>query len=92
LRNPPSLGVHPSSRPIEFVIMTTGSYADLQEYVDKISTASRTADLTNLDTDLKLNNLSSRLKSIAPRWRTWASMCRCRSTLEALLEAAARSL
>ncbi len=55
-QNPPSLGVHPSSRPIEFVIMTTGSYADLQGYVDKI--LDRLEDspiLTNLDTDLKLN-------------------------------------
>jgi multidrug efflux pump len=54
--NPPSLGVRSSSRPIEFVIQTSGTYEDLQGYVDKV--LERVQDnpaLTNIDTDLKLN-------------------------------------
>ena len=54
--NPPSLGVRSSSRPIEFVIQTSGTYQDLQGYVDKV--LERIQDnpaLSNIDTDLKLN-------------------------------------
>ena len=54
--NPPSLGVRSSSRPIEFVIQTSGTYQDLQGHVDKV--LERIQDnpaLSNIDTDLKLN-------------------------------------
>ena len=45
-----------SSRPIEFVIQTSGTYEQLQEYVDKVMERVETyPGLTNVDTDLKLN-------------------------------------
>jgi multidrug efflux pump len=55
-QNEPSLGVRRSSRPVEFVIQTSGTYADLQEYVDKLLDQIRDSQiLTGVDTDLKLN-------------------------------------
>jgi multidrug efflux pump len=54
--NPPSLGVRGSSRPIEFVIQTSGTYEDLQGHVDKVlERIEGSPVLTNLDSDLKLN-------------------------------------
>src|SRR5215470_10268628 len=53
---PQSLGQGINSRPIEFVIQTTASYAELQALTDKVLTAARAnPGLMNLDTDLKLN-------------------------------------
>jgi multidrug efflux pump len=53
---PQSLGGGINSRPIEFVIQTTGSYAELQALTDKVLAAARgNPGLINLDTDLKLN-------------------------------------
>jgi multidrug efflux pump len=61
--NPGSFGVPPSSRPIEFVIRTTGTYADLQEYIDKIFDRLEDSPiLTNIDTDLKLNKPELRVE------------------------------
>jgi multidrug efflux pump len=61
--NPASLGAAPSSRPIEFVIRTTGTYGDLQEYVEKIfERLDDSPILTNLDTDLKLNKPEFRVE------------------------------
>ena len=54
--NPPSLGQSPIAKPVEFVIQTTGSYAELQDLVDRV--LARAADdpgLSNFDSDLKLN-------------------------------------
>lgn len=54
--NPPSLGVRGTARPIEFVIQSSGSYEQLQQYVDLV--LARIADspiLQAIDTDLQLN-------------------------------------
>lgn len=54
--NPPSLGDNARSKPLEMVIMTSGSYADLDKNVEKImQEAASIPGLINLDTDLKLN-------------------------------------
>jgi multidrug efflux pump len=54
--NPPSFGQRGSSRPVEFVIQTSGTYAQLQEHVDKMLERIRDyPGLVAVDTDLKLN-------------------------------------
>ncbi len=54
--NPPSLGQSPISKPLQFVIQTTGTYAQLQDMVDKVLAKARAyPGLANFDTDLKLN-------------------------------------
>lgn len=61
--NPGSFGQRGSSRPIEFVIQTSGTYEQLQEYVDKV--LERIADypgLESVDTDLKLNTPEIRVE------------------------------
>ncbi len=53
--NPPSLGQSPRSKPIEFVILTTAPYSELQKMVDAVMAEGRTnPSLLNLDVDLKL--------------------------------------
>jgi len=54
--NPPSLGASNNSRPIEFVLQTSGTYEELDEYVDRF--LERVQDypgLTSVESDLKLN-------------------------------------
>jgi multidrug efflux pump len=54
--NAPSFGERGGGRPVEFVIQTSGTYQDLQGYVDKI--LARVEDspvLTSITTDLELN-------------------------------------
>ena len=54
--NPPSLGQRGFGKPIQLVIQTSGTYEDLDKYVDAV--VARVADypgLVNIDTDLKLN-------------------------------------
>ena len=54
--NPPSLGQSPVSKPLQFVIQTTGTYAQLQDIVNRVLAKAATfPGLTNFDTDLKLN-------------------------------------
>jgi multidrug efflux pump len=54
--NQASFGQRGSSRPIEFVIQTSGTYADLQDYVDRMTERIRDfPGLVNVDTDLKLS-------------------------------------
>jgi multidrug efflux pump len=54
--NPPSLGQSIVSRPVEFVIQTTGSYEDLQTLTSKVMTAVRGNPMfAQPDIDLKLN-------------------------------------
>ena len=54
--DPPSLGVRSSGAPIEFVLQTSGTYAQLQEYVDKVlERIAGSPILTSIETDLKLN-------------------------------------
>ena len=54
--NPASLGASNNSRPIEFVLQTSGTYEELNEYVDRF--LARVQDypgLTSVESDLKLN-------------------------------------
>ncbi|WAC29223.1 efflux RND transporter permease subunit [Ancylobacter sp. SL191] len=54
--NPASLGASNNSRPIEFVLQTSGTYEELDQYVDRF--LARVADypgLTSVESDLKLN-------------------------------------
>ncbi|MDR6952868.1 multidrug efflux pump [Ancylobacter sp. 3268] len=54
--NPASLGASNNSRPIEFVLQTSGTYEELDEYVNQF--LARIADypgLVSVDSDLKLN-------------------------------------
>ena len=54
--NPPSLGLQGNSRPVEFVIQTSGTYEELQQQVDKVlRRVENSAVLESIDTDLKLN-------------------------------------
>jgi multidrug efflux pump len=53
---PPSLGQGFRSRPVEFVIVTSGSYQELDEAVNRIvADAQKNPGLQNIDTDLRLN-------------------------------------
>ncbi|MEZ0214292.1 MAG: efflux RND transporter permease subunit [Xanthobacteraceae bacterium] len=54
--NPPSLGAPNNSRPIEYVLQTSGTYQQLDEYANRFLDRVREfPGLTGLDTDLKLN-------------------------------------
>ncbi len=54
--NAPSFGERGGGRPVEFVLQTSGSYEDLQGYVDKILASIEDSPvLTSLTTDLELN-------------------------------------
>ncbi|WP_207461458.1 efflux RND transporter permease subunit [Azospirillum sp. SYSU D00513] len=54
--NQASFGQRGTSRPIEFVIQTSGTYADLEDYVNRMMERIRDyPGLSNLDTDLKLS-------------------------------------
>jgi multidrug efflux pump len=53
---PPSLGQSPRERPINFVIVTSASYAELEQMTAKIlDEVAKNPGFTNVDTDLKLN-------------------------------------
>lgn len=54
--NPPSLGASNNSRPIEFVLQTSGTYEQLNEYTDRFLERIRDyPGLVSIDSDLKLN-------------------------------------
>ncbi len=54
--NPPSLGQGATSRPVEFVIQTTGDYAKLNETVNKVmAEMMKNPGFIQPDSDLKLN-------------------------------------
>jgi len=54
--NPGSFGESARSKPIEFIIQTTESYAKLDEFVDRLlAEAEKFPGLSNLDSDLRLN-------------------------------------
>ena len=54
--NPPSLGQRAGSKPIQLVIMSSGTYAELDKLVgDIIGEASESPALTAVESDLKLN-------------------------------------
>jgi len=53
---PPSLGQNFRSRPVEFVIVTSGSYEELDSALERIvADAQKNPGLQNIDTDLRLN-------------------------------------
>jgi multidrug efflux pump len=53
---PPSLGQSFRSRPVEFVILTAGTYEELDQAVSRIvADAQKNPGLQNVDTDLRLN-------------------------------------
>ena len=53
---PPSLGQSPRERPINFVIVTSAGYAELQQVTTAfLGELAKNPGLTNVDTDLKLN-------------------------------------
>ncbi len=53
---PPSLGQSPRERPVNFVIVTSSSYEELQSFTGKIlAEVAKNPGITNIDTDLKLN-------------------------------------
>jgi multidrug efflux pump len=53
---PPSLGQSPRERPVNFVIVTSASYEELQKVTGQfLGELAKNPGLTNVDTDLKLN-------------------------------------
>jgi multidrug efflux pump len=53
---PPSLGQSPRERPVNFVVVTSASYQELQQMTNKIlGEVAKNPGFTNVDTDLKLN-------------------------------------
>jgi len=53
---PPSLGQNFRSRPVEFLVVTSGSYEELDQAVNRIvADAQKNPGLQNVDTDLRLN-------------------------------------
>jgi multidrug efflux pump len=53
---PPSLGQSPRERPINFVIVTSATYGELQKVSNEfVGELAKNPGLTNVDTDLKLN-------------------------------------
>ncbi|OZI64869.1 efflux RND transporter permease subunit [Bordetella genomosp. 4] len=61
--NPPSLGQSSRSKPVEFIIMSQSSYAELDKLVNVYVNALRDyPGLINLDTDLRLNTPELRVQ------------------------------
>ncbi len=61
--NPPSLGQRGTSRPVEFVVQTTGTYEDLNAINDKVMAKLRTNPVFIMpDSDLKLNKPEVRVQ------------------------------
>ncbi len=66
--NPGSFGQRGAARPIEFVIQTSGTYEELQGYVDKMmERISQYPGLESVDTDLKLNTPEFRIDLDRPK-------------------------
>lgn len=54
--NPPSLGQSPRERPVNFVILTSGSYEELDQFTQKLLAAvAKNPGFQGVDTDLKLS-------------------------------------
>jgi len=61
--NPGSFGQRGTVKPVEFVIQTSGTYEQLQEYTDKVLERLRSyPGLEAVDTDLKLNTPEFRIE------------------------------
>jgi multidrug efflux pump len=66
--NPGSFGAKGSSRPVEFVIQTSGTYEQLQEYVDLMLERIRQyPGLESVETDLQLNMPEFRIDMDRPK-------------------------
>ncbi len=66
--NPPSFGERGGGRPVEFVLQTSGTYEQLQEYVTKlIAEVEDSPVLTNIDSDLKLNKPEVTIRMNRPK-------------------------
>ena len=66
--NPGSFGQRGAARPIEFVIQTSGTYEELQDYVDKMmERINAYPGLESVDTDLKLNTPEFRIELDRPK-------------------------
>ncbi len=62
-QNPGSFGQRGAARPVEFVIQSSGSYGQLQEYADKmLAKIEGYPGLESVDTDLKLNTPEFRVE------------------------------
>ncbi|MDX2307238.1 MAG: efflux RND transporter permease subunit [Hyphomicrobium sp.] len=62
VERPAAFGQRSQGRPVEFVIQTSGTYEQLQEYSEKILERAReNPGLESLDTDLKLNSPELRI-------------------------------
>ena len=60
---PGSFGQRGAGRPVEFIIQSSGSYEQLQEYVDKmLERIATNPGLESIDTDLKLNTPEFRIE------------------------------
>ncbi|MCV0368540.1 efflux RND transporter permease subunit [Filomicrobium sp.] len=63
VQDPGSFGQRGSARPVEFVIQTSGTYEQLDEYVNQmLSRIEKYPGLESVDTDLKLNTPEFRLE------------------------------
>jgi multidrug efflux pump len=61
--NPPSLGRSPINKPVEFVIQTTGTYAELDAITNKfLAELARNPRIVGVDSDLKLNKPELRVR------------------------------
>ncbi|MGQ0456903.1 MAG: efflux RND transporter permease subunit [Hyphomicrobium sp.] len=62
-QSPGAFGQRGAGRPVEFVIQSSGTYEDLQSYVDKMmEKANENPGLESLDSDLKLNTPEFRVE------------------------------
>ena len=60
--NPPSLGRSPINKPVEFVVLTSGTYEELSQTIGKLmQKAQSNPSIVSLDTDLKLNKPEIRI-------------------------------
>jgi multidrug efflux pump len=67
-QTPGAFGQRGSGRPIEFVIQSSGTYKDLEDYAKKIIARAETFPaLENIDTDLKLNTPEFRIEIDRPK-------------------------
>ena len=62
-QSPGSFGQRGAGRPVEFVIQSSGTYEQLQEFIDKLMERARqNPGLDSLDSDLKLNSPEFRIE------------------------------
>jgi multidrug efflux pump len=85
--NPGSFGQSARSKPVEFVVQTAESYAQLEKYVDALmAEAEKYPGLINLDSDLRLNKPQIEVEVDRERIAdTGASVLTVGRTLETLL-------